>query len=216
MARSVPFLTEYYLDHLRENAKKIWMSKKGKESKAEELTGKQKRFCEEYIFDFNATRAYKETYPDAASEDGIRASASALLTNPNIQNYIKELQSDLEKTSGISRLKVLREYEKLAFSSIAHLHDTWITRKELEKLTDDQKSAIMEIQTQTRVEMKYNPETEEQEPVQVDFVKIKLHDKQRALDSIGKMLGFNAPDKVELKDVTQKQVMIIGGQKIEF
>lgn len=192
------------------------MSKKAKESKAEELTGKQKRFCEEYIFDFNGTRAYKAAYPDIESDDGARANASRLLTIANVKAYIQELQSDLEKTSGISRLKVLREYEKLAFSSIAHLHDTWITRKEFEKLTEDQKSAIMEIQTQTRVEMKYNPETEEQEPVQVDFVKIKLHDKQRALDSIGKMLGFNAPDKVELKDVTQKQVMIIGGQKIEF
>lgn len=189
------------------------MAKKGKESKAEELTGKQKRFCEEYIFDFNATRAAKAS---GYSEDTAGSIGSENLTKPEIQAYIKELQSDLEKTSGISRLKVLREYEKLAFSSIAHLHDTWITRKEFEKLTEDQKSAIMEIQTQTRVEMKYNPETEEQEPVQVDFVKIKLHDKQRALDSIGKMLGFNAPDKVELKDVTQKQVMIIGGQKIEF
>lgn len=187
-----------------------------KKEKKEELTGKQKRFCEEYIFDFNATRAYKAAYPDMISDDGASVNASKMLRNTKVLEYIKELQSDLEKTSGISRMKVLREFEKLAFASIAHLHDTWITRKEFEKLTDDQKSAIMEIQTQTRVEMKYNPETEEQEPVQVDFVKVKLFDKQRALDSISKMLGFNAAEKVELKDVTQRQVMIIGGQKIEF
>jgi phage terminase small subunit len=184
-----------------------------KKEKKEELTGKQKRFCEEYIFDYNGARAAKEA---GYSEDTAKEIAYENLTKPHVQAYIKELQSDLEKTSGISRLKVLREFEKLAFASIAHLHDTWITRKEFEKLTDDQKSAIMEIQTQTRVEMKYNPETEEQEPVQVDFVKVKLFDKQRALDSISKMLGFNAAEKVELKDVTQRQVMIIGGQKIEF
>lgn len=187
------------------------MSSKAK--KVEELTGKQKRFCEEYIFDFNATRAAKEA---GYSEDTAYSIGSENLKKPEIQAYIKELQSDLERTSGISRLKILREHEKLAFSSIAHLHNTWIERKEFEKLSPEQKACIAEIQTQTRTEMKYNPESEEQEPVQVDFVKIKLYDKQKALDSIAKMLGFNAAEKVEVKDVTQKQVMIIGGQRIEF
>lgn len=184
---------------------------KGK--KAEELTGKQKRFCEEYIFDFNATRAAKVA---GYSEETAYSIGSENLKKPEIQAYIKELQKDLEKTSGISRLKVLREYEKLAFSSIANLHNTWIKRKDFEKLSEEQKACISEIQTQTRTEMTYNPKTEQEEPVQVDFVKIKLHDKQRALDSISKMLGFNAAEKVEVNDVTQKQVMVIGGQKIEF
>jgi phage terminase small subunit len=160
-----------------------------------ELTGKQKRFCEEYIFDFNGTRAAKEA---GYSEDTAYSIASENLRKPEIREYIKELESDLAKTSGISRLKVLREHEKLAFSSIAHLHNTWIERKEFEQLTEDQKAAIIEIQTQTRTEMKYNPESEEQEPVQVDFVKIKLYDKQKSLDSICRMLGFDSAEKIEL------------------
>lgn len=166
--------------------------KKDKEEKKVELSGKQKRFCEEYIFDFNASRAYKTAYPEAKSEDGIRASASALLTNPNVLAYTKELQSDLEKTSGISRLRVLREHEKLAFSSIAHLHNTWIERKEFDALTDEQKSGIAEIHTQTRFEKNMDEKV-----VQVDFVKIKLYDKQKALDSISKILGFDAAEKIE-------------------
>lgn len=183
------------------------MSKK-KEKISEELTGKQKRFCEEYIFDFNATRAAKEA---GYSQDTAYSIGNENLKKPEIRAYISELQSDLERTAGISRLRVLREYEKLAFSSIAHLHNTWITRRDFETLTEEQKACISEIQTQTRTEI-----NAEEEPVQVDFVKIKLHDKQRALDSISKMLGFNAAEKVEVKDVTQKQIMIIGGQRIEF
>lgn len=174
-----------------------------------ELTGKQKKFCEEYIFDFNATRAAKEA---GYSEDTAYSIGNENLKKPVIQAYLNELQRDLEKTAGISRLKVLREYEKLAFSSIAHLHNTWVTRKDFETLTEQQKACISEIQTQTRTEFKDDGAP----PIQVDFVKIKLHDKQRALDSIAKMLGFNAAEKVEIKDVTPKQVMIIGGQKIEF
>lgn len=157
------------------------------------LSGKQKRFCEEYIFDFNGTRAAKAA---GYSKETAGAIASENLTKPEIQAYIKELQSDLERTSGISRLKVLREHEKIAFASIAHLHDTWIERKAFDELTDVQKACISEISTQTRIEKDYslNPEGI---PYQVDYVKVKLFDKQRALDSISKMLGFEAPEKVE-------------------
>jgi phage terminase small subunit len=161
---------------------------------SKQLTGKQKKFCEEYIFDFNASRAARVA---GYSEETAGEMGYENLNKPQIKAYIDELQSDLSKTSGISRLKVLRELEKIAFSSIAHLHETWVTRKEFEKLTDDQKDSIAEIQTQTRVEMKYNPESEEQEPVQVDFVKIKFYDKHKALESINKMLGFDAAKKIE-------------------
>jgi phage terminase small subunit len=165
-----------------------------KKEKKEELTGKQKRFCEEYIFDFNATRAAKAA---GYSEDTAGSIGHENLKKPEIQAYIKVLQSDLEKTSGISRLRVLREHEKLAFSSIAHLHDTWITRKTFETLTDEQKACIAEISTQTRIEKDYS-ENPEGTPMQVDYVKVKLYDKQKALDSISKMLGFDSAEKIEV------------------
>ncbi len=187
--------------------------KKQKEGKDKvELTGKQKRFCEEYIFDFNATRAAKSA---GYSEDTSGAIGHENLKKPEIQAYIKELQTDLEKTSGISRLMVLREHQKLAFSSIAHLHDTWIDRREFEKLSDDQKACIAEIQTQIR-KTSVVREGQPEQDIETEFVKIKLYDKQKALDSISKMLGFNAAEKVDVKDVTEKQVIKIGGQKIEF
>lgn len=182
------------------------------ESKPIDLTEKQRRFCEEYIFDFNATRAAKVA---GYSENTATEIGSENLTKPNIQAYIKELQGDLEKTAGISRLMVLKEHAKLAFSSIASLHNTWIERKEFDKLTDDQKSAIAQIETQTRIESRYDPASGEDIPVQVDFIKIKLFDKQKALDSISKMLGYDAPEKIQHL-VTEKQVMVIGGKTIEF
>jgi phage terminase small subunit len=174
--------------------------------KAVELTGKQRRFCEEYIFDFNGTRAAKAA---GYSDNTAAEIACENLTKPQIQAYIKDLQSDLEKTSGISRMKVLREHEKLAFSSIAHLHDTWITRKTFDTLTDEQKSCIAEISTQTRFEKDYstNPDGT---VMQVDYVKIKLYDKQKALDSISKMLGFDAPDKIEHDIKGLKTFKIVG------
>lgn len=158
-----------------------------------DLTGKQKRFCEEYIWDFNASRAAREA---GYSEATAGAIGFENLQKPEIKAFIEELQADLSKTTGISRLKILREHEKMAFSSIAHLHETWITRKEFEKLTPEQKSCIAEISTQTKQITEWDGETPV--PVTVEFVKIKLYDKQKSLDSLTKLLGFEPSKKIEL------------------
>ena len=170
-------------------------SKPEHKDEEKELTESQKKFCREWIWDFNATRAYSKVYPDTTIESAA-AAGSRLLSNVNIRAYCKYLQDNLSETTGISREKVLREHEKLAFSSIAHLHNTWITRKEFEELTDDQKACISEISTQTRTEVK-NRGDKDEEAIEVDFVKIKLYDKQKSLDAINKMLGFDAPTKID-------------------
>ena len=162
-----------------------------------ELTESQKVFCNEWIFDFNGSRAYSVAYPDA-SEETCRANASRLLTNANLRAYCQKLQDNLAETSGISRLRVIKEHEKLAFSGIAHLHNTWIELKEFNELTPDQKACISEIATQTRMEK--NP-IEGGMPIQVDYVKIKLWDKQKSLDAINKMLGFDAPQQIESRNI---------------
>lgn len=184
------------------------MENRESESKGDELTGKQKRFCEEYIFDFNATRAAKVA---GYSEQTAYSIGNENLKKPEIQAYITELQGDLSKTSGISRLKVLKEHEKIAFSSIAKLHNSWIERKKFEELSDDEKACISEIQTQIRKIVIEGVDA----PVEIEFVKVKLFDKQKSLDSISKMLGFDAASKVEIKS-DEKQVIIIGGKEIEF
>lgn len=154
-----------------------------------ELTEKQKKFCEEYIFDFNASRAARAA---GYSEDTAGAIGHENLKKLEIQDYIAEIQLDLEKIAGISRLMIVREHQKLAFSSIAHLHETWLTRKEFESLTDDQKGAIQEISTKSTTEKDAFGN-----PVDHEYVKIKLYDKQKSLDSISKMMGYEAPKKIE-------------------
>lgn len=180
--------------------------------KKDELTEKQKIFCREYILDWNGSRAARTA---GYSEDSAKEIASENLTKPHIQAYIEEIQKDLEKVAGISRLRILNEHFNIINTSIAHLHNTWIDRKEFDKLTEGQKSAIAELSYQTRTELKYNPETEEDEPVKVDYVKIKLYDRQKSMDALSKMLGYNEPEKVQ-HVISEKQIMILGGQKLEF
>ena len=160
-----------------------------------ELNDKQEKFCYEYCIDLNATKAAIRA---GYSENSARSIASTMLTKSNIQARIKYLQDNLAETAGLSRLRVVNEHRKIAFSSIADLHNTWIKRKDFEDLTDDQKACIAEIDTKIKTEYEYDHDSKEKEPISVEYVRIKLYDKQKALDSISKMLGFDAPTKIDL------------------
>jgi phage terminase small subunit len=157
-----------------------------------QLTAKQEKFCYEYCIDFNATQA---AIRSGYSQKTAGVIGNENLKKPYIENRIKEMQEDLAKTAGIGKLKVLNEHIKIAYSSIAHLHNTWIDLKEFEKLTDEQKACIEEISTKKQHKTEWEFEEGEKVPVDytVEYVKIKLYDKQKSLDAINKMLGYDAP-----------------------
>lgn len=78
------------------------------------LNEKQKRFCDEYLIDFNATRAYKAVYKvgDKISE----AASSRLLRNVKVKNYLAEKSKEATKDVKVSRERVLDELATIAFA----------------------------------------------------------------------------------------------------
>lgn len=160
---------------------------------ATSLSDKEERFCYEYVLHLNATKAAINA---GYSERSARVTACRLLTKANIQNRVNQLKENLADTAEISALKIINEHSKIAFSSIAHLHQTWIERVDFDKLTDDQKASIKSIST--KVLKKNIGTSDEPEIADVEFVKVELFDKQKSLDSITQMLGYNAPTKHEL------------------
>lgn len=73
------------------------------------MTDKQRKFCDEYLIDLNATRAYKAAYPHVKSEGAARACASKLLTKANIKAYIDE-QLDKISSEKTADAKEVMEY----------------------------------------------------------------------------------------------------------
>lgn len=73
------------------------------------MTDKQRKFCDEYLIDLNATRAYKVAYPHVKSEGAARACASKLLTKANIKAYIDE-QLDKISSEKTADAKEVMEY----------------------------------------------------------------------------------------------------------
>ena len=114
-----------------------------------ELKESWKDFAKEYFRNgWNKVQAYMKAYPGSEYKSA-SACAAKLLENVRILTYIEFLKSDLEKTCNISKARQLNELSKIAYSSIANLHNTWILLSDFEKLTLDQKAAIESIDTKT-------------------------------------------------------------------
>jgi phage terminase small subunit len=158
--------------------------------KEKKLSNKEKAFAHEYIKDWCGTQAAIRA---GYSKRSAKEQASRMLTKANIQNYISDIQENIAKEAGISMLSMVLELKKMAFGNIASLHQTWIKRVEFEKLTDDQKNCISEIATKTKTYLdKQGNETEE------EYIKVKIHDKIKAIQEINKMLGYHSPEKMDL------------------
>lgn len=166
---------------------------------SENLTNKERIFCQEYTFDWNGTRAYRVAFPTCKSDMACGANANRLLKKDKVQNYISEIQRDIEKQTNSSKKRLIAELEKIAYNNISSFHNTWIERKDFNNISEDDKAAIQEISTKV---VKTNVGTSEAPMiVDVEYVKLKLYDKNKAIETLNRMLGYNVPEKV---DVTSK------------
>lgn len=176
------------------------------------LTIKQEKFCNKYLECGNASEAYRYAYNCLKMRDNsVWCNASQLLSDTKVIQRIKELQSSFQKRTEITKERVLNELVKIGFSSIAYMHNSWIDRVEFDQLTDDQKACIKSIQT------KVEKRSYDDEVRNVEMVKIELYDKLAALNSINKMLGFDAPAKVDANvTMSRYKAVTSDGRIIDF
>lgn len=152
----------------------------------QKLNPKQQRFCDEYLIDRNATRAYRVAYN--AKDTVAGANGARLLNNAKIRAVLDAaIQAQQERTE-ITADKTLRETAALAFSDIRKLFEEDGKFKDLQDLDDDTAAALASVDVVT---MRDGPE--------VMYVKkIKFWDKNAALEKLGKHLKLF----VERKEVT--------------
>ena len=140
------------------------------------LTPKQKRFVAEYLVDLNATAAAKRAgYSEKTAEQVGYQLLQKTTVSAAIQNRRDKLQSKLE----ITQETVLQELASIAFASGADFvnvtGDGRVAVKATDEVPREKLPAIAGIkQNQFGVE-------------------IKLHDKARALELLGKHLGLFVP-----------------------
>ena len=157
------------------------------------LTPKQIRFVDEYMVDFNATQAAIRAGYKAKTAHVIGAEN---LRKPKIAEEIARRQKDLQKRTEVSQDRVVKELARIAFANIAdYLHVETQTRtkddgtevtyqtvmfNETQELSADQRAALAVVKQS------------------VNGFELKLHDKIKALELLGRHIGmFN--DKLDIK-----------------
>nr|DAL83133.1 MAG TPA: Terminase small subunit [Caudoviricetes sp.] len=158
------------------------------------MTDKQARFCEEYMIDLNATQAaIRAGYsPKTANEQAAR-----LLANVSIQNRIAQLQAEQSRRTGVSADRVLRELAKVAFVNAGDLIDARTASLKSDAAPDDL-AAVQSVKVKT-----FGEDGLEQE--------VKLADKLKALDLLGRHLGMFSGVSSDASDQLAEARKILGG-----
>lgn len=160
------------------------------------LNEKQEEFCQQFIIDLNCTQAAIRA---GYSQKTAHSIGSELLNKLEIQNRITSLKSLRSERTYISQDKVLKEFAKIAFADIRDYYKEDGFLKRPNELSDDAAACLVGLETEEL--FGYNPISGDREKTG-ESKKIKLADKIRALDSLGKHLGIfekdNAQKKTEL------------------
>lgn len=161
------------------------------------LTEKERMFCHQYIIDWNGARSARQA---GYSEDSARQIASDTLTKAYIQQYINFIKNNLEEEAGISKLRNLKELSKIAYSNISDLHDDWIELASWNQIKDSNPELLATIESiDTKTEYRtIKTDGDNEQVIEIKFVKIKLYGKTVAIDMINKMLGYNMAEKKDL------------------
>lgn len=169
------------------------------------LTDKQERFCQEYLIDLNATQAairagYSESTAGQIGEQNLK--------KLEIETYISELKAERTKRTEIKADDVVKELANIGFSKIDDYVSVIEQTKETPAIEGDDEHQTFEptIITYKAVDIKL---TKDISPDKVraissikqgrDGIEIKLHDKVKSLELLGKHLGIFE------KDNSQKQ-----------
>nr|DAK35451.1 MAG TPA: Terminase small subunit [Caudoviricetes sp.] len=153
----------------------------------------QDRFVDEWLIDFNGTQAAIRA---GYSPKTAAAAAARLLRNVNIQAEIARRQKDLQRRTEISQDRVVKELARIAFAdasdyacieTLTYENEDGtvspvqiVSPKDTGALSDDQRAAIAGIKQGA------------------NGIEIKLHDKIKALELLGRHIGmFN--DKIEVR-----------------
>lgn len=139
------------------------------------LNEKQKRFCEEYLIDLNATQAaIRAGYSVKTAAE----QSSRLLTNVKVQSEISKEMAERSKRTGVNQDRIVQELARLAFCKITDVADT--DGKIKEDASADDLACIESIKVKKT----------ETDTGSAEEREVKISSKVKALELLGKHLGM--------------------------
>jgi len=152
------------------------------------MTEQRKRFCDRY---FETLNGYQSAIYAGYSELSARSQASQILDEDEIQEYLQKLREEYSIKHGVNKDRVIDEYRKIAFSDVRNVLTIDGGLRSIDDLDDDTAAAISGIES-------FDEFTREGEKLGTNR-KIKMYDKLRALEALGKHLGLFEKDNEQSK-----------------
>ena len=153
------------------------------------LTEKQKIFADEYLIDFNATRAYKVAYPHVKNDDTAASAASRLLRNVKVAKYIEERINERSERTKITQDNVLKELATIAFAKVTDfvtIENSTVIVKDTKDIPKDLLPAIASIKEGK------------------NGIEISFYNKDKSLELLGRHLGMWT-EKIEVKNEAEEK-----------
>jgi phage terminase small subunit len=152
------------------------------------LSNNQKLFCQEYLkLGMNGTQAYLNVYKSCKKEETAMASASRLLRNVKVKEYIEELQSKVEEKAIVSIEDIVKELTAIAFTDRTKISKMVTKEKQLEKTTLVYKAIDFPdtdtLDNETKKVIAGYKQTQ-------SGLAVETYDKMKALELLGKYLGM--------------------------
>lgn len=146
------------------------------------LTSKQQRFVNEYLVDLNATQAAIRT---GYSKKTARSQGQRLLTNADIEQAIQAAQNEQQERTQITADRVVQELSHVGLGDIRQLYTESGHLKPIHELPAEVAAMVSSVETNTIGED------------HILITKVKLWDKNSALDKLMKHLGAYAAEKLD-------------------
>lgn len=143
---------------------------------AQKLTAKQEKFAQTFLETGNASEAYRQAYDvSRMSEKTVRKRACEEAQKPAVAARIEDLRDQAAERHDVSVGRIITELARVAFadiSDVASFGPEGVKVKDSAGLTENQRRAIAEVsETKTQAG---------------GTVRVKQHDKLKALELLGK------------------------------
>lgn len=172
----------------------------------DDLTEKQKLFCLLYLQYFNATKAYREAYPEVTYNTA-RTEGAKLLAKPCVKTELTRLKAELQQDMYMSVKDLVKEYAKQAFADITDFVEFGQDKFYDDEGTERKRNYVL-LKDSEEVDGTLVQEVKQGR----DGVTVKLHDKQRAMEALMKYLTVDDIDdlkreKLRLENEKLQQVV---------
>lgn len=176
------------------------------------MTDAQKRFCDEYLIDLNATRAYKVAYSRCKKDETANVNGSKLLRNTKVQEYISKKQQEIEKRTEVTQDMVIKELAAIAFSNASDYAKLKKMKRSV-PVFDGEDIVDYKEEEYTGIEFTPTDELTEEQKKALSGIKegkfgiqVDSCDKVKALELLGRHLGiFNDKIDVNVKEKEEKK-----------